>query len=81
MMDERNLDVRTHGRTDGRTSATLYALPHSSNGGGIKIKPPLAGEHVFRLTVRAFGILPMVPVEILPMVPLVANGTVGNQRT
>ena len=29
---------------------------------------------------RAFGILPMVPLEILPMVPLVANGTIGNQR-
>ena len=23
----------------------------------------------------------MVPLEILPMVPLVANGTIGNQRT
>ena len=23
----------------------------------------------------------MVPFEILPMVPLVANGTIGNQRT
>ena len=32
-------------------------------------------------TVRAFGILPMVPLEILPMVPLVANGTISNQRT
>ena len=30
---------------------------------------------------RAFGILPMVPLEILPMVLLVANGTIGNQRT
>ena len=30
---------------------------------------------------RAFGILPMVPLEILPMVPLVANGTIGNQGT
>ena len=30
---------------------------------------------------RAFGILPMVPLEILPMVQLVANGTIGNQRT
>ena len=30
---------------------------------------------------RAFGILPMVPLEILPMVPLVANGTIGNTRT
>ena len=29
---------------------------------------------------RAFGILPMVPLEILPMLPLVANGTIGNQR-
>ena len=39
MMDERR-DARTHartdGRTDGRTWATLNALPHSSNGGGIK---------------------------------------------
>ena len=32
-------------------------------------------------TLRAFGILPMVPLEILPMVPLVANGTIGNTRT
>ena len=23
----------------------------------------------------------MVPLEILPMIPLVANGTIGNQRT
>ena len=30
------------------------------------------------LTLRAFGILPMVPLEILPMV---ANGTIGNQKT
>ena len=30
---------------------------------------------------RAFGILPMVTLEISPMVPLVANGTIGNQRT
>ena len=39
MMDERR-DARTHartdGQTDGRTWATLNALPHSSNGGGIK---------------------------------------------
>ena len=34
-----------------------------------------------RMTMRAFGILPMVPQEILPMVPLVANGTIGNTRT
>ena len=34
-----------------------------------------------KLVLRAFGILPMVPLEILPMVPLVANGTFGNQRT
>ena len=27
---------RTDGQTDGRTWATLNALPHSSNGGGIK---------------------------------------------
>ena len=33
------------------------------------------------LIMRAFGILPMVPLEILPMVPLVANGTIGNTRT
>ena len=26
---------------------------------------------------RAFGVLPMVPLEILPMAPLVANGTIG----
>ena len=26
---------------------------------------------------RAFMVLPMVPLEILPMVPLVANGTIG----
>ena len=32
------------------------------------------------LTLRVFGILPMVPLEILPMIPLVANGTIGNQR-
>ena len=32
-------------------------------------------------TLRAFGILPMVPLEILPMTPMVANGTIGNQRT
>ena len=30
-------------------------------------------------TMRAFGVLPMVPLEILPMVPLVANGTIGSQ--
>ena len=30
---------------------------------------------------RAFGILQMVPLEILPIVLLVANGTIGNQRT
>ena len=33
------------------------------------------------LILRAFGIFPMVPLEILSMVPLVANGTIGNQRT
>ena len=40
-MDERT-EGRTHGRmggrTDGRTWATLNALPHSTNGGGIKMK-------------------------------------------
>ena len=36
MMDERK-DARTHARTDGRTWATLNALPHSTNSGGIKI--------------------------------------------
>ena len=30
---------------------------------------------------RAFGILPMVPLENLLMVPLIANGTIGNKRT
>ena len=35
MMDERT-DARTDGRTEGRTWATLNALPHSTNGGGIK---------------------------------------------
>ena len=40
------------------------------------------GSQYYRqYTMRAFGILPMVPLEILPMVPLVANGTIGNQRT
>ena len=34
MMDERK-DARTHARTDGRTWATLNALPHSTNSGGI----------------------------------------------
>ena len=34
-----------------------------------------------KMTLRAFGILPMVPMEILPMVLLVANGTIGNQRS
>ena len=33
------------------------------------------------MIMRAFGILPIVPLEILRMVPLVANGTIGNQRT
>ena len=36
MMDERK-DARTDGRTDRRTWATLNALPHSTNSGGIKI--------------------------------------------
>ena len=36
---------------------------------------------MYRTTMRAFGILPMVPLEILPMVPFVANVTIGNQRT
>lgn len=36
---------------------------------------------LYRLIMRAFGILPMVLFEILPMVPLVANGTICNQRT
>ena len=31
------MDERRDARTDGRTWATLNALPHSSNGGGIKI--------------------------------------------
>ena len=31
----------------------------------------------FLVLMRAFGVLPMVPLEILPMVPLVANGTIG----
>ena len=31
------MDERTEGRTHGRTLATLNALPHSTNGGGIKI--------------------------------------------
>ena len=31
----------------------------------------------FLLLMHAFGVLPMVPLEILPMVPLVANGTIG----
>ena len=35
-MDERK-DAQTHARTDGRTWATLNALPHSTNSGGIKI--------------------------------------------
>ena len=33
----------------------------------------------FLVLMRAFGVLPMVPLEILPMVPLVANGTIGSQ--
>ena len=33
------------------------------------------------MKLRAFVIHPMVPSEILPMVPFVANGTIGNQRT
>ena len=41
MMDERK-DARTHtrtdGQTDGRTWATLNALRHSTNSGGIKYK-------------------------------------------
>ena len=36
MMDERT-EGHTEGHTDGRTWATLNALPHSTNGGGIKI--------------------------------------------
>ena len=40
------------------------------------------GEFIDNLqSLRAFGILPSVPLEILPMVPLVANGTIGNLRT
>ena len=31
------LPISLYGRTDGQTWATLNALPHSSNGGGIKI--------------------------------------------
>ena len=31
------------------------------------------------IIMHAFGILPMVPFEIFPMIPLVANGTIGNQ--
>ena len=38
-------------------------------------------SHNLQQLVLAFGILPMVPMEILSMVPLVANGTIGNQRT
>ena len=37
MMDEQK-DARTDGQTDGRTWATLNALPHSTNSGGIKRK-------------------------------------------
>ena len=33
------------------------------------------------ILLRSFGILPMVPLEILPMVLLVVNGTFCNQRT
>ena len=33
------------------------------------------------VTVCAFGILTMVPLEFLQMVPLVANDIIGNQRT
>ena len=36
---------------------------------------------ILLLTSRAFGILLIVPLEILPMVPLVANGIIGNERT
>ena len=32
------MDERTEGRTDEQTWATLNALPHSTNGGGIKKK-------------------------------------------
>ena len=31
------MDERTDARTDGQTWATLNALPHSTNGGGINI--------------------------------------------
>ena len=31
------MDARTDGQTDGRTWATLNALPHSTNSGGIKM--------------------------------------------
>ena len=33
--------------------------------------------HTLNISMRAFMVLPMVPLEILPMVPLVANGTIG----
>ena len=34
--------------------------------------------YVFYETIQGlFGVLPMVPLEILPMVPLVANGIIG----
>ena len=33
-------------------------------------------HHIPQITMRAFGILPIVPLEILPMVPLVAKEVV-----
>ena len=64
----------------------LSTVPLATNGNIGKISNGTIGRipkaHRIALKAkRAFGILQMVPLEILPMVPLVANGTIGNQRT
>ena len=38
------------------------------------------GARCYSMILHVFGILPMVPLEILPTVPLVAYGTIGKKR-
>ena len=66
---------------DGQSSDPVAVLSDVPQGS--VLGPKISGHlFAFLLTiVRAFGILPMVLLEILPTVPLVANGTIGNQRT
>ena len=48
---------------------------------GLLAPQSLCMNILFDVIMRAFGILPMVPLEFFPMLPLVANGTIGSQRT